>query len=1056
MKQGGFFRHKMARMPPLLDHHSFFVVRLTAQPISQLLGQFDRLKATEQTDQLPFLLDWLNKPGTWEALYLASPSLVESLETQLTDLSASSSLVKTLWRYALRLYSRPIPFGLFAGCGVGKIGAAKEIEFGPTPWQAISRPDSMLTQRVSQILLEDSLVRRQLRYQLNNSLYRVSNEYRFSQRSFTWPTAQINLAAISESPELNQVVASLQAGRDMTFNELIGLFPDDPVAEVDAFIHSLIDAQFLTSSLLFSVTEGDMARALVTRTNHLRPIPPYLKTFRHVQERLANEPVTIDSLHQSQQALTNLFAPTDALPVIPGSLIQTDLFFNPNKLVLPQALINEIAGQYLRLVPILDRGVYPSLGDFAERFRERYGDADVDLLTALDPQYGIGYSRQSGQNYPLIADLFPDADPPGPAAPPRHAALLDRLYRRFLLNGQLEAEITETDLAAIEPTDQPKSTALSWYLFGQLYDQPLDGPDSESADRPKRSSWRFAARPISNGSAAYLLGRFCYGNDSLRQAVASLCEWEQAQQPDELLAEVVHLPPIPLRAGNVVSRPVLRTYEIPYLSAASVSKTNTIRLEDLCIRVTASGEVQLRHKQTGQRVRPRLSTAHTFVLGDDIYQFLGHVGRAEFNKLGWDWVHLAKQPMLPRLVYKNLILSPAQWTIRVETTVGTAPLSCQQVRALYKLPRYVLLMQSDNFLLLDLDIELCQTILLEELQKTGEILVSEWLSQFFRPWLRQGEDVYESEVIIPLKTTIPTLPVSSRQVGPIKTYSETAVQRDFIPGQDWLYYKVYLHESAADLFLTAMLPKVLSLARKKGWCTTFFFIRYNDPRFHLRLRFQYKSGTAAKLIALCDRFFRPAHQSGLVHQLQLDTYQRELERYQPELIGDCETIFAADSQFILTYLTQSDLASTVNPIDLALLSADALLSDFGFDLAQKAPFFAHLQQAFLSEQTDRKRVKQKLNDRYRVYALPFRTIPSRLKVILEERYFAMRPAIKTIQHHFSLYPDPIGYQQVVSSLLHMNLNRIFTGQARRHELMAYHYLSRYYDSQVARLKKEIS
>src|SRR5262249_32256171 len=124
---------------------------------------------------------------------------------------------------------------------------------------------------------------------------------------------------------------------------------------------------------------------------------------------------------------------------------------------------------------------------------------------------------------------------------------------------------------------------------------------------------------VSGPSGARLLGRFCHADPELCKFVEQHVRAEEALEPDARFAEVVHLPEG--RLGNILARPILRAYEIPYLGAASVPAERQIPVTDLRVSVV-DGQIVLRSGRLGKRVIPRLTSAHNFHLSQGIYRFL--------------------------------------------------------------------------------------------------------------------------------------------------------------------------------------------------------------------------------------------------------------------------------------------------------------------------------------------------------------------------------------------------------------------------------------------------
>ena len=426
------------------------------------------------------------------------------------------------------------------------------------------------------------------------------------------------------------------------------------------------------------------------------------------------------------------------------SLVQADLFFHPAQLELSSATIKQIANQFSQLLTVLQYRSVSPLEVFSRRFRERFDQQEVDLLTALDPDFGIGFMQDTLAGFPFLSDLF---DTPPPALHTKQEQLQplrDSLYSRHLLSRSKEVEITEADLVIIgSKITNGVSFPPSWYLHGEFFFQKPDQKQASSSILDeKQGSWRFVLNSTICGSAAYFLGRFCQGHEQLRAAVHNMCAWEQTQYPEDILAEIVHLPVKPARAGNVVARPVLRSVEIPYLTPAGVPDDNTILLSDLTVSVNNAGEVILRHKKTGQRVRPRHSTAHNSGLGDEVYQFLTAIQASESPTLAWSWGTLHHLPFLPRIVFKNLIVSPAQWVIQKQHLPLNHTISAESLRHLYELPRYVQLIEGDNKLLLDLEFGPTGQMLVDAVKKEERVFLKEWLGQTLQPWIKDGLDQY--------------------------------------------------------------------------------------------------------------------------------------------------------------------------------------------------------------------------------------------------------------------------------------------------------------------------
>ena len=67
-----------------------------------------------------------------ESMFLASPSFDGALRAWLEDSGGSRAhhVPETLLRYVIRMCARPTPFGLFAGCSLGRLAETTTLELG--------------------------------------------------------------------------------------------------------------------------------------------------------------------------------------------------------------------------------------------------------------------------------------------------------------------------------------------------------------------------------------------------------------------------------------------------------------------------------------------------------------------------------------------------------------------------------------------------------------------------------------------------------------------------------------------------------------------------------------------------------------------------------------------------------------------------------------------------------------------------------------------------------------------------------------------------------------
>jgi lantibiotic biosynthesis protein len=372
----------------------------------------------------------------------------------------------------------------------------------------------------------------------------------------------------------------------------------------------------------------------------------------------------------------------------------------------------------------------------------------------------------------------------------------------------------------------------------------------------------------------------------------------------------------------------------------------------------------------------------------------------------------------------------------------------------------VVLADSDNELLVDFDNELLVQTWLESIKNRPAVILKEFLWDSNSGITNKNEQSYTNQLVAILVRntaayTAPPAPAAS---------STPAVQRKFSPGSEWLYYKLYCGIKTADkILLDAVKPLTEQLLQEK-LIDKWFFIRYNDPAFHIRLRLHISdSSKMGDVINATHQCLAPFEKDGYVWKLQLDTYSRELERYGMNAIDLAEDFFYYDSVALLKMLdlTWGDEREKIRWL-WALRSVDELLNCFQFTLDEKLSLLTVMKDSFAKEFNMDKSLRLQLNNKSRDNKLKIEQIMDNtrdaenelyplIEVLIDKSKY-LRPIaekLQKLQHSGALH---VAIPDLLNSYIHMVLNRITTSNPRLHEMVIYDFLFRHYQSQKARQK----
>ena len=285
------------------------------------------------------------------------------------------------------------------------------------------------------------------------------------------------------------------------------------------------------------------------------------------------------------------------------------------------------------------------------------------------------------------------------------------------------------------------------------------------------------------------------------------------------------------------------------------------------------------------------------------------------------------------------------------------------------------------------------------------------------------------------------------------------IQRTYIPGSQWVYFKIYTGKINSDeLLLRHIAPTIRILTKNKN-IKKWFFIRYSDPDYHIRLRILANDIYSINNIIYC--FYKKlmyCQTNGLIWKVQLDTYYRELERYGKELIEEAESIFHTDSKCILSILKALGKNQQYRWM-ISFKLVDSLLTDFSLDLNSKQQIMDSLDNDFKKEFGFHTYNMKQLNAKYREYRKIIETILEntsndslflKLYPPIKERSKNMSIVVKELHMKIEKADTITSLHSLLKSYNHMMLNRLFCDKNRMHELVIYNFMNRYYKSLIAK------
>lgn len=974
----------------------------------------------------------LKDPVFLEGIYWCSPGLYDTVKTYLqTGFTAEkeNKLMHTLRKYAIRAGTRPTPYGIFAGCHLATLNAPAS----PAKQVRKVRVDMGLLQQLIHKTEQHPILWQHLRYRVNHTCYLMAGEYRYTETVSEEAGTTHQISSIEATELLSQLVTLLTQQPLLTPADMYRLLQEDiDYKDFCDYIHELVEAQLLVSELQPALTGNNEPGTLLLVLERLATQQvPGATAFLHVLQLiqvLLQQFETLPSGVLPESGLKQLEALLHSMDIIPaqGHLFHADLQFTPpNTAAWQQTHLKEL-DKALDLLSRLAHTTSPAeliLDRFKKRFAEKYDTQEVALTEILDPECGIG---------------FPAAEQMGNTTHNPVAEKMNLVTRKNTLpkisagNSWLQEKLEATSPAALHKGIQ---------LEAQLAALP-----EKKADRiaPQFSVMGMRLPEgkifIQNAGGAHsniLLGRFSYFDEEMSSFCNTISATDNQATDDIMYAEIIHVPEG--RLGNIARRGQLAAYEIPLLASGSVANENQLPVTDIMVSVQRD-EIVLRSRRYNKRIIPRLSNAHNYINSTvAAYKFLAslqHQGRTGLE-LNWGTAVQHKR-FLPRITFKQFILHRATWYLReadIKTILqaGNPLAALQQFLLQWQVAPQVCLCEGDNELFIDTRAENYLQLLLKEMRDSSTVKLTEWLYTTTPETGSATNEPFVEQFILPLAHRQPA------RIAPCTGKEATTLPRNFEPGSEWLYYKIYCSAKVADEILTTVLHPAMNALLEEAVTDQFFFIRYTDPHYHIRLRLHlHKTGAASHYAAAVQHLYRALHpyvQNGQVWKVQQDTYQREIERYGESHMLFTEELFFRDSQLLLGCLQNPAFTEDAEVRFLAgINNLHSWLNLYQLTPEARVTFCQEMAEAFAKEfGAD---VKKQLNTQYQQWKKPIAGIWDSSDF---EEHFARR-------NQYLLNPS-LPYSNI-SSYIHMSMNRWFATDQRLMEYMVYYMCGRYYNQQV--------
>ena len=952
-------------------------------------------------DTINDFFDFIRKDSVFlEQLQVASPLVYQSLlkyyQNKLTQDKQISQLFISTYKYYKRSMNRATPFGLFSETSIGKFASKSSLSLENSSYKSI-KPDSNWYMKFIDMLEMDNYPI--LSFKVNRAVYINGN------RAVQLYSLKKNEEEVSiKNTKAYELIVSLCSDSFISFDNLHSTLMQKYGVEkkeiVTNYIIELIKNNYLLSELRFKNKENNDWDFLLATVSKLgcNELLKALKQIVYLVSRYEKSDVG-----EGNEILSNICAKMCDI-CYSSNYVQVDLF-NKSQITLDDQYKNtlEECAQFIEKVNMDDKKLY--IDHYKDKFLEKYGlNQEVPIIEMMDSNFGIG-------------------------------APFDYTHPKN--------EIIETEPKVKYYSDNLEKVLLDLYVYAVRTDTNIDLQKLEGLFLKENKKYEVGGMELffsvtktletdtvqfhlsnlvgtSNlGASSGRFSQFSQSFNEYHQKMVNYCNnWNNNQG---IVTCEIEFMPETFRDCNVMRNNTVRNYT---LSLFLNSSKNEIKLDNIYIGIGEGGKFYAREKLTGELIKFYVTNMYNRMLFCNEVRFLCDISEDYFGNIPWDLVY-AKFNFVPRLCYRNIVISPKTWKIyKNELNEITDKNICSYLKS-KNIPHKFNVVNIDNKINIDLtkhlDILLLTDMFSKAKKNNFEFMIIQEIIDDDGVFLKNSKSV-TSEIVIPFK--------KEREF--YNSYGNKSnmqrverLSREKLPLTDWIYLKLYIPNNRQDEFITDYLRNIKLLIDK--YQGELFYLRYIEKHSQIRLRI--KSDNNLEVFQTIQGELKKAITNNVMVNYEISTYDREIERYGgKQTLEKIENIFCLDSYLNMEIISQNKKGNISLDIKYISVLIPYFYLEYLFDYVTRVEFLE-----FVSPRTD----KFNINKERKKYQEAIERIDE-LHVLYSENVQNLKNELIELKETLTAYPKEQRFS-IVDSIIHVHNNRL-VGIDREREREIYYIL----------------
>ncbi len=967
---------------------------------------FNVFSRNSEKEDIEFL-DLINKKNFLSSLWFSSYDLYEALQTNgLKNEKVYNSCLK----YMIRASTRCTPFGLNSAVIKGELSNENFLLLDEQ-FDKFIRPDMSWLSRV--IVLLEKNIGRKLKVKTNNTLkyntYTIENKW----KSFYNQTNRLlnDKTIINNTKAVELILEILQNGYS-SIEEVIKIlmtkYTQIPEDYLMNFIFQLIDGEYIVSNL----------RAPLTVTNQLGRLNAIIKEYDY-EDNLTIFLRTIEEnlIKCNSEIVSNNIEFLSNMRMKMKEICESENYLVADMYKKEQFKLNkELVVELEEFCDYLYSWAYEeTYSDYIIKFQEAYGNTAVKYLDVIDPDRGIGSPKIDKTNSLRFKDQF------------------TLTFLRAILESKYDNEINIAGMFSEKIHSNRISKDKIELVISFLNNEKT----------PKY----FVSQTMSYGGIGSISGRFRY------LFTDTSVDTERGEKED-LDVDIVY-PSFNAKHANIQIAKPYTQHILNYGFNDYANYSNHIDIDDVYVYISHENKLEFVSKKHGKKLNFTISNAYNqHFCPRDLRPIIELVTnqRPDIGAVIKELNHIISNLPSgnPRIVFNNIMLFPQGWKcpdiLLSKDKLNDFKLFSAEFKKFKEqnhIPDIIVFGEQDMKLTINLNNNRHLIILNESLKKNPKLILFESLLNNEEGLIKnQDGEVYCNEFVFTFNQQVQRC-CDNKVTDIVENYYDFEKQHEnsYIPFTKWIYFKIYAEKSSLEKIIINELIELNNMLYQSDLINSMFYIRYMDPKDHLRIRIDFKVEKINEcldiIIKLCNKLWNESK----INNVIFDTYNQESDRYGSYgNIELAEKLFSVDSTVTMNLLKNKSIRNnTQKLIELYIISAyhillameisleDVLkyLDNFRLtksenDVFRKLDGLPNLQQMVNTDLLNMRDNQETLN----------------IQIIMDERnraaYLYWKNVCNTMQSFNSK-------RDILISILHMHFNRLI-GIDRRLENLSNAYL----------------